>query len=657
MITFRAVPAFLAMAVSPLIASPLSAQQRGPQGARDTLQTVVVTATRVPMSTNAPTATTTVLSGDALRAQGIVKVSDALRQVPGVQMVQSGPQGSLTSLFLRGGNSNYVRVLVDGVAVNDAGGAFDFAALSTDNIERIEVVRGPASVLYGSDAVTGVIQIITRDGRGGRGYSLEAGRGANGAQRGSFGVHGGDATASYSLLGARQATDGVLPYNNRNVTDVLSAATRLSNGVSEARLSARWSGSLYQYPTEFDGTVADRNSEQVDHRFVVSADLSHRVSRDLSLHLLLGSNEYLPRSNDGPDSAADTLGFFGYYSRAVRTRRTVETRFDYRFTERNTLTIGGEVARDRERSSSLSLSQYGNSPDAFEAARHNSALYVQALGDAVGRLSYSLGGRLDQNSAFGTFRTARASIGWLLGTTTRVRVSMGNAFKAPSFSENFATGFVTGNKALRPERSRSTELGFESYLHEGTVAVRGALFTQQFTDVIQYTGTAPTPGAPNYYNVAAAKSDGAELSAEWKVTPMSSITAAQTWVNTRTTKSGFDKSTGASYVVGEQLIRRPAQSSTLTAEQRWADGSRFQVTAMRVGARADRDFAAFPSTAVTLPAYTRVDASMVLPFQGADAGGPQLVLSATNITNVKYEEVLHFASPGRLWYLGLRIGR
>jgi len=639
------------------LASTAHAQQRGPLGARDTLSTVVVTATRVPVSTNAPTASTTVLSGEALRAQGISKVSDALRLVPGVQMVQNGPQGSVTSLFLRGGNSNYVTVLVDGVAVNDAGGAFDFGSLSTDNVDRIEVVRGPASVLYGSNAVSGVIQIITRDGRGAAAYTMEAGRGARGAQRGSVGMHGGTSAASYSLLAARQSTDGILPYNNKDVTDVLSAATHLSNGVTDARLSARWSSSLYQYPTEYDGTVADRNAEQVDHRLVVSADVAHRLSRDLLLHLLLGSNEYLPRSNDGPDTPADTLGFYGYFSRSVRTRRTAEARLDYRFADRNTLTVGGDVARDRERTTSLSLSEYGNSPDAFEAARNNSALYAQLLGDASSRLSYSVGARLDQNSSFGTFRTARVSAAWTVNSTTRIRASMGNAFKAPSFYENFATGYVTGNPALRPERSRSSEVGFESVVHDGAVTLRGALFTQQFTDVIQYSGTAPKPGAPNYYNVAAAKADGAELSADWKLTPMSSVTASQSWTDTRTTQAGFDKSAGANYVAGERLIRRPAQSSTVSAEQRWADGSRLQVTAMHVGERADRDFAAYPSTAVSLPAYTRVDASMVLPFKGADASGPQMVVSATNLFNVAYQEVLHFPAPGRLWYLGVRIGR
>src|SRR5205823_5874878 len=126
------------------------------------LRTVVVSASKVPRPAASLSQAVTVLSGDDLRARGIARVSDALREVPGASLVQSGSFGALTSLFLRGGESRYTKVLIDGVAVNAAGGFFDFSHLTTDNIDRIEIVRGPASVLYGADAATGVVQIFTR---------------------------------------------------------------------------------------------------------------------------------------------------------------------------------------------------------------------------------------------------------------------------------------------------------------------------------------------------------------------------------------------------------------------------------------------------------------------------------------------------------------
>src|SRR5437762_494955 len=134
--------------------------------AQDTarLGTVVVSSTKVPQPASTLSQAVTVISGDDLRARGVTRVSDALREVPGASLVQSGSFGAITSLFLRGGESRYTKVLIDGVPVNSAGGSFDFSHLTTDNIDRIEIVRGPASVLYGADAATGIVEIFTRSG-------------------------------------------------------------------------------------------------------------------------------------------------------------------------------------------------------------------------------------------------------------------------------------------------------------------------------------------------------------------------------------------------------------------------------------------------------------------------------------------------------------
>ena len=154
-----------ALRALPLLAFSVTLAGQAPADTVE-LNPVIVTATRFPRSAAAVPAAVTVLRGVELRAQGIHTVFEALRDVPGATVVQTGSFGGQTSLFLRGGQSNYVKVLVDGVPVNQPGGSFDFANLTTDNVERIEVVRGPASVLYGSDAVTGVVQIVTRRGTG-----------------------------------------------------------------------------------------------------------------------------------------------------------------------------------------------------------------------------------------------------------------------------------------------------------------------------------------------------------------------------------------------------------------------------------------------------------------------------------------------------------
>src|SRR5882762_2142835 len=207
-----------------LFASPKAGGQ-----AKDTVQlgTVVVSATKVPRPAAILSQAVTVLLGDDLRARGVTRVTDALREVPGASIVQTGSFGGITSLFLRGGESRYTKVLIDGVPVNSPGGAFDFSHLTTDNIDRIEIVRGPASVLYGADAVTGIVQIFTRRGsrdasasigvRGGTYHSLDIDAGAVGVTT----------LGGFSLGAAQHSTDGVLPFNNQYRNGTLSSALTL----------------------------------------------------------------------------------------------------------------------------------------------------------------------------------------------------------------------------------------------------------------------------------------------------------------------------------------------------------------------------------------------------------------------------------------------
>src|SRR5216110_2081119 len=179
------------------------------------LNPVVVTATRIPTPADGVPVAVTVLRGTELRERGILTVAEALRGVPAASVVTTSSYGSQTSLFLRGGQSNYVKVLIDGVPQNAPGGAYDFANLTTDNIERIEVVRGPASVLYGSDAVAGVVQIFTREGRGRAHGSVELGGGTYGSSTLDATLAGGGERAGYSVGVSRFLSNGMYALNNQ----------------------------------------------------------------------------------------------------------------------------------------------------------------------------------------------------------------------------------------------------------------------------------------------------------------------------------------------------------------------------------------------------------------------------------------------------------
>src|SRR6266571_4390892 len=245
----------LRLSLLALVPAMLAAQQPA-----DTahLPPVVVTATRIPTPAGEVPEAVTVLSGAALRAQGIHTVFEALRDVPGATVVQTGSFGGQTSLFLRGGQSDYVKVLVDGVPVNQPGGAFDFANLTTDNVERIEVLRGPASVLYGSDAVTGVVQIFTRRGSDNARANATVRGGTYGTLIWDAEASGGGQQASYSFAVSRHTSNGLYAFNNQYRNSVFSGLVRIApDDRTDATLTVRYADNTYHFPTNGAGQAVD----------------------------------------------------------------------------------------------------------------------------------------------------------------------------------------------------------------------------------------------------------------------------------------------------------------------------------------------------------------------------------------------------------------
>lgn len=640
-------------ALALVVLAPLSALA---QSDTTRLPATVITATRIPTAADAQTATVTVLDGAALRAEGLTHVGDALRRVPGLALARTSSFGSQQALFLRGGQSNYVRVLVDGVALNEPGGVLDLGRVTLDDVARIEVVRGPASVLYGSEAVTGVIQIFTRSGAGPARWRSELGGGSYGAQRGSLGASGGKGAFGWSLQGDRHRTDGILAFNNAYQNDgATGALTFAPDARSDLTLTTRFNTSQYQYPTGSDGSIVDRNAERTERRLMLGLDAGRKWTERLDSRAQFTAMDLRPRTSDRADDAADTLGFFGYVADATVKRRMVDARTTARLGDAQFLTLGGEWTRDTEVSESVSLSEFGDFPSDFQAARENRAVYAQAHGE-TGAFTYTLGGRLDQNSAFGRFETARLGAAWRIAAPLRLRASAGTAFKAPSFFENFATGFTVGNADLKPERARSADLGIELSLPRGT-AIRLTGFTQRFRDLIQYTGAPPTPGDPNYYNIAQANAGGVEFEASFLAATGLATTIAHTWTDTRVVDAGFDTAPEANFVQGGRLLRRPAHVTSVQLRRPIRDLGTVSATILRTGEREDRDFATWPASIVILPPFTSVDVSSDLRLPNLMGSSARLLLRAENLFDVRTQQVAGFAAPGRVLYAGLRLER
>jgi vitamin B12 transporter len=644
----------LACAAAVLCTVPSAAQSR-PDSVPPLLPPVSVTAARSDLATVAQPITTSTFTEEDLRAAGITQLADVVRLVPGATLLPGGSFGAQSSLFFRGGESDYALVLVDGVPLNTPGGYFDFGQLTVDNVERVEVVRGPASLLYGSDAVSGVIQIFTKRGTDATRASAVIGGGNYGARRYEGNASGALRALRWSLGGARHESSGILPFNNDFRNDVVSATAAWSGSRVELGSVLRYTDHAYRYPTDGGGVLVDSNAVTTNQRLVIGANAAVRLRPSLVLHARASHNRATPRITDRPDGPADTLGFFGFLSDATVTRDLAELRGEATLGAQ-VLSLAVERTRDREESNTLSLSQFGDFPGDFTAERTNVAVVGQVVGNIGARTSYTAGLRHDDNSAFGTFTTARAALAHRVTDAVSVRASLGNAFKAPTFFENFATGFVTGNPTLAPERTRSAEVGVVMALAAGRGSVGVTYYAQRFRDIIQYTATVPD-GAPNYANLAEARADGVELEARWRLSRTVLVHGSVTWLDTEVLDAGADQGVSATFVQGDRLLRRPSELAV--AGLRWTPKrSTVDLLATRTGARDDRDFRNFPADPLELPAYTRVDVALTHPLRSGDARAPlSAVLRVENLLNAYYEGVANFRAPGRAVFVGLRVGQ
>jgi len=596
------------------------------------LKPVVVTATRVAVPADLVAAAVTVLRGRDLVAQGIRTVAQALETVPGAHVVETGSFGGQTSLFTRGGESDYTKMLLDGVPLNQAGGAIDLAHLTVDNVDRIEIVRGPVSVLYGSDAMTGVVQIFTRSPQGATRLGAELRVGTYGSTQGAIDMEGETARMSYSVRVSRFSTDGLHPYNNEYRNSVASARIHVRpDARSDASLTYRYGDDVYHFPTDFRGFPVDSNQRSAERGPVLSLSAGRLIGDHLEARIGGAIREARLFYNDEPDSPGESGTF---WSKDWVRRANANALLTWRTREAVTVTGGVEYEDQRQRGTS-EFNAFPNPP--VNVRRTNTGFFTQALISA-GRSALTVGGRLDDNSQFGTHGTYRAGLVYRVRGETRLRVSVGTGFKEPSFFENYATGFVLGNPDLDPERSRSWEIGIE----RGAISL--TYFNQRFRDLIEYN-PAPPPGEPNYFNVGAAIANGIEASVGTSVATNLAVSINYTYLHTRVEKSGSPSDPNALFVPGKPLLRRPAH--TLAPQLAATLGQRARVTlgVRWVGKRDD-----VGAQRVTLDSYARVNLSGEYTMGRVVFSG-----KLENALNDQSQEINGFRPRGRTVMIGGRV--
>ena len=513
--------------------------------------------------------------------------------------------------------------MIDGVPLNDAGGAIDVAHLSVSDVERIEIVRGPASVLWGSDAVTGVIQIFTT--RASRSHASMSARGGTYATRDLTGdvaiVRG---AAEISAAAASYETDGVLDFNNGYRNRHASVTARFEpNPRKSLRALVRHSDATYHYPTDFLGAPVDSNQYRREKRLVAGLEGSMPVSDRATLRLMLGANEL-----DGISTTRWIVPTTFPTIRVGSSRRLV-------WPPRRcapldaTLTTGADWTHQRETNTSN-----------FAASRINRGYYVQLLAGSGSPWVVTLGTRIDDNEKFGAFVTSRASGAWRFAAGTRARATIGTAFKEPAFAEVFNTSFTRGNATLQPERSRSVELSVEQNVFSAGSTIAVTWFDQRFRDRVDFIAFPPDSAVfGTFANIGRATASGLEVEARVRPFVGIRVSASYAYLETEITEDDFGRE-------GQRLLRRPMHTASATLAYSREAGS-FAVTTHRVGSRHDVGY-------VRLPWYTTVDIAGELRILKRTASDWALTLRLENALNEEYEAIVNYRAPGRTILVGGR---
>ncbi len=618
---------------------------------------VVVTATRGEATLSTVGVAADVLDGADIAEREAPDVVHLLQELPGVAVTRAGGPGVQASAFLRGGPSNGARVLVDGIPANEPGGAFNWGGAVPLELERVEVVRGAASSLYGTDALSGVVQLVTRRAPTGASPELRAEGDA-----GSFGWRHGRAGTS----GRRGAFDWNLGLDRR-VTDNQAPNSALSETAGAASLGARLGGAtslraVFRGETGTAGTPGQvafgrpdldasfsrdalvtgveltRNGARVRHVARLGFARASQISIDPR-----DSGAFVPRDGDrvGAFTVSDFPDPAGYLNDTRRA--TASYAAEATAGAHQVVTAGLDLERETGRIGS-------RAEDPLSPHRLNAGLYAQDRIVLGGRLFLTVGGRVERNASFGTRAVPRAAVAWQVRSgadATVLRASAGAGVKEPTFLESFGVSFYArGNPDLRPQESRSYDVGIDQRLFASRLRLQATAFRHEYEDEIAFQVTDFTTFQGTFVNLGASRAQGLEISMEAAPLPTLHLAGQYTLTDGRvlTSASDFDPV----YAAGAPLLRRPRHQGSLSAR---IGGPRASLgaTLLAVGRRADSDFLGLGLGGN--PGYTRLDLRAHVRLTRNAEG----FVVAENATDARYQEVLGYPALGRSMRVGLRL--
>ncbi|MGV8844731.1 MAG: TonB-dependent vitamin B12 receptor [Pseudomonas sp.] len=582
------------------------------------LQAQSVTATRTTQTAEQSLAAVTVFDRAQIEQSQATSVPELLKRVPGVSFTNNGGPGKSTSLFMRGSESDHVLVLIDGIKIGSAtSGGAALQDLPLELIERIEVVRGPRSSLYGSEAIGGVIQIFTRKGDGdGAKPFFSVGYGSQNSQAGSVGVSGGDGKGWYSLGLSGSDSDGInvksaatRGYEDdtdgyRNLSAALSAGYRFDNGLAlDANLLQAKSHNDYDQVNRARTSGFRANANGESRVFGTRARFSPLEPWLVTLQA--------GRSEDKSDAYQDG----DFYSRFDSRRDSLSWQNDLTLAVGHTLILGADYQLD----------EVNGSTAYAEDSRDNSGAFAQYLGTAD-RHDWQLSLRRDDNQQFGKYDTGNVGYGYALSDELRATISYGTAFKAPTFNELYYPGY--GNPELAAETSRSLEIGLAGQHDWGQWAVNA--FRTRIDDLIAYDSSIRAPA-----NVDEARIRGVEL-------VLASQLLSIDWNANYTLMEPENRSSGANG--GNELARRAKQIFNLDLDRR--------LGAFSVGASLHAEGQRYDDLANT----KELSGFATLDLRGEYRISPEwrLQTRVANLLDADYETAEGYNQPGQALYLSVR---
>ena len=596
----------------------------------------VVSPTGIVTPINQVANSVTVITAQDILTQQYRALPEALNTVPGLNVVQTGGLGGQTSVFMRGTNSNHTKVLVDGIDVGDPStGTFDFAHLLTADMAQIEVLRGPQSGLYGSDAIGGVISIITQKGEGPARWTASNEAGSFGTFNQSVGVSGSQDNYNYAAsISHVHASDvpvtpfQLLPPGQQaigNNYDNMTYSTKTGVNLSD---SLTWN-SVLRY-SESTLLFTGNNSPNADFTvFFPDPKQSQQT-----IHEFFGREEAVWSLFDGRIKNYFGVNYTNYWHADITegfdpTAITTGNRLKYDWHSVTEVAAGQNLIVGAERENSEI-----NTTGLF-AQTGNSAGFVEWHSNFANRFFLTANIREDDNDSFGdhmTYRIAPAVI--LPFTDTTIKASYGTGFKAPTLNqlfESFPSLNFFGNPNLKPEQSRGVDVGFEQPLFNDRIRFGSTYFKNNITDLINIDSTGTT-----LINIDNAITEGTENFVTFNIIDRVKVRADYTVTRAVDTDTGL------------QLQRRPKEKTSVTAVWNPIDPLTLSATVLRLSDWVDLDRNTF--AAVTAPGYTIVN------LRADYAINDQLKLFGRidNVANVHYQNPTGFLAPGLGVFGGIR---